>query len=45
MAYGQINELEYYKGFIYANVWQQPVVLKIDPATGEVVEDMISLTM
>ncbi|AIL46442.1 glutaminyl-peptide cyclotransferase [Elizabethkingia anophelis] len=37
MAYGQINELEYYKGFIYANVWQQPVVLKIDPATGEVV--------
>ncbi|NAW50549.1 glutamine cyclotransferase [Elizabethkingia argentiflava] len=37
MAYDQINELEYHKGFIYANVWQQPIVLKIDPSKGEVV--------
>ena len=36
-AYAQINELEYHNNFIYANVWQQPLVLKIDPATGEVV--------
>lgn len=36
-AYEQINELEYYKGFIYANVWQKPIVLKINPANGEVV--------
>ncbi|MDP9961792.1 glutaminyl-peptide cyclotransferase [Chryseobacterium lathyri] len=35
--YDQLNELEYHKGFIYANVWQKPVVLKINPATGEVV--------
>ncbi|POM77651.1 hypothetical protein PHPALM_4937 [Phytophthora palmivora] len=33
----QINELEYAKGFIYANVWYQPYILKIDPETGAVV--------
>ena len=36
-AYDQLNELEYYNGFIYANVWQKPIVLKINPANGEVV--------
>ncbi|WP_353146209.1 glutaminyl-peptide cyclotransferase [Chryseobacterium sp.] len=36
-AYDQLNELEYHNGFIYANVWQKPVILKINPATGEVV--------
>lgn len=36
-AYDQLNELEYYNGFIYANVWQKPVILKINPANGEVV--------
>ncbi len=36
-AYDQLNELEYYKGHIYANVWQKPVILKINPADGEVV--------
>ncbi len=35
--YDQLNELEFYKGFIYANVWQKPIVLKINPANGEVV--------
>ncbi|CEG36591.1 WD40/YVTN repeat-like-containing domain [Plasmopara halstedii] len=32
-----INELEYAKGFIYANVWYQPYILKINPDTGAVV--------
>jgi glutamine cyclotransferase len=31
-----INELEYIKGFIYANVYGANVILKIDPATGKV---------
>ncbi|SHM71678.1 Glutamine cyclotransferase [Chryseobacterium carnipullorum] len=35
--YDNINELEYHKGFIYSNVWHQPIILKINPATGEVV--------
>ncbi|WP_027380750.1 glutaminyl-peptide cyclotransferase [Chryseobacterium daeguense] len=35
--YNQINELEYHKGFIYANVWYKPYILKINPMTGEVV--------
>lgn len=32
-----INELEYAKGFIYANVWYQPYIVKIDPVTGIVI--------
>ena len=32
-----INELEYIDGFIYANQWQYPYILKIDPNTGLVV--------
>ncbi|CAI5745228.1 unnamed protein product [Peronospora destructor] len=32
-----INELEIAKGFIYANVWYQPYILKIDPRTGAVI--------
>jgi len=32
----QINELEYIKGEIYANVWQTNNVLRIDPKTGAV---------
>jgi glutaminyl-peptide cyclotransferase len=32
-----LNELEYIDGFIYANKWQSPEILKIDPATGHVV--------
>lgn len=32
-----INELEYIKGYIYANQWETPYILKIDPATGKVV--------
>ena len=32
-----LNELEYINGFVYANQWQYPYILKIDPAKGEVV--------
>jgi glutaminyl-peptide cyclotransferase len=32
-----INELEYVDGFIYANQWQTPYILKIDAASGKVV--------
>jgi len=31
-----VNELEYIKGEIYANVWQTDYLLRIDPATGRV---------
>ncbi|HEY1794258.1 MAG TPA: glutaminyl-peptide cyclotransferase [Opitutaceae bacterium] len=32
-----LNELEYVKGELYANVWQTQFVLRIDPASGRVV--------
>lgn len=32
-----LNELEYINGFVYANQWQTPYILKIDPNTGQVV--------
>lgn len=35
--YDRLNELEYHQGFIYANVWQKPIIIKIDPKNGEVV--------
>lgn len=31
-----INELEFIKGYIYANQWQTDLILKIDPAAGKV---------
>jgi glutaminyl-peptide cyclotransferase len=31
-----INELEFVDGFIYANQWETPYILKIDPASGRV---------
>jgi glutaminyl-peptide cyclotransferase len=34
---GNINELEYIDGFIYANVWGSTYMLKIDPSNGQVV--------
>ncbi len=33
----ELNELEYVKGEIYANVWQTSRIVRIDPATGRVV--------
>ena len=35
-AWGQLNELEYARGLIWANVWQPPYVLAIPPADGRV---------
>lgn len=45
-AQDQLNELEYIKGFIYANIWLTDNIVKIDPATGKVVGylDLGSLT-
>lgn len=34
--YVSINELEYHDGIIYANVYQEDFILKIDPKTGKV---------
>ncbi|MCX8019126.1 MAG: glutaminyl-peptide cyclotransferase [Chitinophagaceae bacterium] len=31
-----LNELEFIRGFIYANQYQYPYILKIDPASGQV---------
>jgi glutamine cyclotransferase len=33
----RLNELEYIKGEIYANIWQTDYVVRIDPATGNVI--------
>ena len=35
-----LNELEFINGYIYANQWQTPYILKIDPADGKVVARM-----
>lgn len=32
-----LNELEFIDGFIFANVWYQNIIAKIDPETGEIV--------
>jgi glutamine cyclotransferase len=32
-----LNELEYIDGYIYANQWQLPYILKIDPSDGKIV--------
>ena len=37
---GNINELEYINGNIYANQWLAPYILKIDPASGKVLGRM-----
>jgi len=34
---GNINELEWVKGEIYANIWKTPLIARIDPRTGAVV--------
>jgi glutamine cyclotransferase len=40
---GQLNELEWVEGEVFANVWQTDFILRIDPATG-VVKGIIDLT-
>src|SRR5436190_5371329 len=34
-----LNEIEYINGYIYANQWQAPYVLKINPANGAIVSN------
>lgn len=36
-ATNNLNELEYIKGFIYANIWMTNTIIKIDPKNGKVV--------
>lgn len=42
----KLNELEFIKGFLYANIWKNDIIVKIDPSSGHVVGklDMSSLT-
>ena len=37
---GNLNELEYVKGFIYANIYLTDYIVKIDPQTGHIVGKM-----
>lgn len=42
-AYGplaNINELEWINGYVYANIWQRDIIVKIDPESGRVVGEM-----
>ena len=32
----RLNELEYVNGYVYANVYQAPYIVKIDPESGQV---------
>jgi glutamine cyclotransferase len=43
IAIRNINELEWVKGEVYANVWLTNVIVRIDPATGEI-KGLIDLT-
>ena len=33
----KINELEYIKDEIFANIWQTDLIIRVDPTTGEVI--------
>jgi glutaminyl-peptide cyclotransferase len=39
-AISQLNELEFADGFIWANIWHEDRILKIDPDTGNVIGEM-----
>lgn len=32
-----LNELEYYEGYVYANIWQTNFAVKIDPKSGRII--------
>ena len=32
-----LNELEYIKGYIFANIWMKNIIVKIDPTSGKVI--------
>jgi glutamine cyclotransferase len=36
----QLNELEFADGFLWANIWYEDRILKIDPTTGNVIGEM-----
>ena len=38
LAFRNLNELEWVDGSIYANVWQQDIIVRIDPRSGEISE-------
>ncbi len=38
LALSQINELEYIRGELYANIYQSDWIVRIDPGTGEVLD-------
>ena len=40
---GKLNELEWVEGEVFANVWQSEIIVRIDPATGNIV-GVIDLT-
>lgn len=40
LAVSKLNELEFAQGFIWANIWYDDRILKIDPATGKVVGEL-----
>lgn len=35
----KINELEYVSGWIFANIWYEDIIIKVDPVTGLVEQD------
>lgn len=37
-----LNELEYYNGYLYANIYSSAKIVKIDPITGEIVEEYVA---
>ena len=37
---GKINELEYIKNEIFANIWQTDLIIRVDPVTGEVIGEI-----
>lgn len=41
--YDRLNELEFVNGYVYANVWQENIIIKINPKNG-VVEGVLDLT-
>ncbi|ADX67509.1 MULTISPECIES: glutaminyl-peptide cyclotransferase [Weeksella] len=39
-AYSNLNELEYHNGLLYINIYQQNIIVAVDPASGAVVGKM-----
>lgn len=41
----QLNELEYVKGNLYANIFKEDVIVKINPSTGQVIQVITASTL